>query len=537
MKRVYTLYRVSTKKQVNISENHENDIPMQRGACHEFVKYQKDWEIVKEFEEKGVSGFKVSAKNRDAILDLQEAALNKEFDVLLVFMFDRIGRIDDETPFIVEWFVKTAGVEVWSVKEGEQRFETHVDKLTNYIRFWQASGESEKTSIRIRTRIGQLKLDGLYTGGPLPYGYRTSPSGVKNRKGQELKKYEVDLEQFVVYRMIVEKTINNGAGSYVIAHYLNDHGYKTANGKKFTSKAVLRLLSSPLPRGYTNTGETSKALQELKIISEEEAERIDEILRQRGKIDDEKRRIALRTKGEAMLSGNVFCAHCGGRITTTHHKDHYFRKDGSEYLKDELKYRCYHKANKLCECDGQTNYIASKVDETVCRIMRQVFENMSGAPEEDKYKEILKKQQAAHTAKRRKIMFELKKNRRQLEVLQTEIGKTLLGDSLYTPEDLKEAIGVVKTRIVDGENDLEKLDSEMSQKKEIAEAVLPAYRRFKSWAEEFDAADLEQKKMIACQLFDRIELGKDYTITFHMNVTYQQFCPGWNTADYTCGAA
>ena len=126
-KRVYTLYRVSTKKQVNKSENHENDIPLQREACHEYAKYRPDWKIVKEFEEKGVSGFKVSAKDRDAIIDLQEAALNNEFDVLLVFMFDRIGRIDDETPFIVEWFVKKAGIEVWSVKEGEQRFETHVD--------------------------------------------------------------------------------------------------------------------------------------------------------------------------------------------------------------------------------------------------------------------------------------------------------------------------------------------------------------------------------------------------------------------------
>ena len=275
MKRVYTLYRVSTKKQVNVSENHDNDIPMQRGACKEFVKYRQDWEIVKEYEEKGVSGFKVSAKNRDAILDLQEAALNKEFDVLLVFMFDRIGRIDDETPFIVEWFVKTAGVEVWSVKEGEQRFETHVDKLTNYIRFWQASGESEKTSIRIKTRIQQLKLDGLYTGGALPYGYRIVPSGTKNRKGQELKKYEIDLEQYVVYRKIVEKTINNGTGSYVMAHFLNDQGYKTANGKKFTSKAILRILSASLPRGYTSEGETSEALQKLKIISDEEAARID----------------------------------------------------------------------------------------------------------------------------------------------------------------------------------------------------------------------------------------------------------------------
>ena len=38
MKRVYTLYRVSTKKQVNTSEEKGNDIPMQRGACQDFVK-------------------------------------------------------------------------------------------------------------------------------------------------------------------------------------------------------------------------------------------------------------------------------------------------------------------------------------------------------------------------------------------------------------------------------------------------------------------------------------------------------------------
>ena len=87
--------------------------------------------------EKGISGFKVSAENRDAIQDLKAAALKGEFQILLVFMFDRIGRIDDETPFVVEWFVKH-GIRVWSVNEGEQRFESHVDKLMNYIRFWLA---------------------------------------------------------------------------------------------------------------------------------------------------------------------------------------------------------------------------------------------------------------------------------------------------------------------------------------------------------------------------------------------------------------
>ena len=92
-------------------------IDMKNIACHEFAERQ-GWTITKEYSEKGISGFKVSAEDRDAIQDLKTAALNKEFDVLLVFMFDRIGRIDDETPFVVEWFVHH-GIEVWSVKEGE----------------------------------------------------------------------------------------------------------------------------------------------------------------------------------------------------------------------------------------------------------------------------------------------------------------------------------------------------------------------------------------------------------------------------------
>ena len=92
MKRVYALYRVSTKRQVDKDkDSNENDIPMQKQACHRFAE-QNGWVIVKEFFEKGVSGFKVSADDRDAIQDLKAAAERKEFDILLVFMFDRLGR-------------------------------------------------------------------------------------------------------------------------------------------------------------------------------------------------------------------------------------------------------------------------------------------------------------------------------------------------------------------------------------------------------------------------------------------------------------
>ena len=87
---------------------------MQKEACRNFAESQ-GWEIVKEFSEKGVSGFKKSAKERDELQKVQQAAMEGKFDILLVFMFDRIGRIADETPFVVEWFVKN-GIRVWSTK-------------------------------------------------------------------------------------------------------------------------------------------------------------------------------------------------------------------------------------------------------------------------------------------------------------------------------------------------------------------------------------------------------------------------------------
>ena len=161
----------------------------------------------------------MSADDRDAIQELKETALNDEFDILLVFMFDRIGRIDDETPFVVEWFAKH-GIQVWSVMEGQQRFDSHVDKLMNYLRFWQASGESEKTSMRIRSKMQQMIEDGLYTGGPVKYGYHLTDSGLVNRKGIPIKKLDIDAVESEVIHMMDSMTIHKGYGSHRLSRYL-----------------------------------------------------------------------------------------------------------------------------------------------------------------------------------------------------------------------------------------------------------------------------------------------------------------------------
>lgn len=531
MKRVYCLYRVSTKKQVSKVMDYggvKDDIPMQKQACREFAD-SHGWVIVKEFEEKGVSGFKVSAKNRDAIQDLKEAALREEFNILLVFMFDRIGRIDDETPFVVEWFVKH-GIEVWSAREGEQRFDSHVDKLTNYIRFWQASGESEKTSMRIKTRMHQLTLEGVYTGGPVPFGYKLVGTGKKNRKGYEINNLQIEEGEAEIVRMIFSKVRCDGYGSYRIAQMLNDGRVKTHKGCKFQSTTILRILRNRIYTGYLVSGDAvSPYIPELHIIDNEEFEAVQFILNQRSRKDEEKRQIAMNTKGKAMLSGNIFCAHCGHRLTTICYQDKYERRDGTVHITNIIKYCCYHKSRKLCECDGATTYRADQVDAIVTEFMKRLFDAINNSPDEELLERAFKRKNDADRANRKKVEQDLQKSCIQLEELQLEIGRSLTGDSLFSKADLSTAIQTLKLHIDECKKQLSEFEIKEEQGNVALEKFRPAFSRFKSWAEEFENATLEQKKMIAGQLFRRVEVGKGYKVHIVMNMTYQQFCEQWQS--------
>ena len=179
---------------------------MQRKACREFAE-KMGWTIVSEEQETGVSGYKVSADDRDKLQLVKKRAEQGKFDILLVFMFDRLGRKSDETPFVVEWFVRK-GIRVWSVQEGEQRFESHTDRLTNYIRFWQADGESQKTSIRTKTALGQMVEEGRFRGGKTPYGYRLEKSGILNKRKREVNKLVIDDAEAEVIRMMFDLCVS-----------------------------------------------------------------------------------------------------------------------------------------------------------------------------------------------------------------------------------------------------------------------------------------------------------------------------------------
>ena len=319
-KRVYTLYRVSTKGQVE-----KDDIPMQKEACRNFAESQ-GWEIVKEFSEKGVSGFKKSAKDRDELQKIQQAAMEGKFDILLVFMFDRLGRRDDETPFIVEWFTKQ-GIEVWSVNEGQQRFDTHVDKLMNYIRYWQASGESLKTSVRTRTRLEQLTGEGHYTGGTVAFGYKRVRLGRVNKKNQEVCDLVIDEAEAEIVRLIFHKYVYEGYGAQKLSHYLYEQGVVGRNNKNIPNTSIVRMIKNKGYTGYLINGAVETECPQLRIIEPELFEQAQELRQAR---TCERGGTSLGTSSKALLTGLVYCADCGER--RYNHRRRYNLADGTERI-------------------------------------------------------------------------------------------------------------------------------------------------------------------------------------------------------------
>lgn len=523
--RVCCLYRVSTDKQVDYSNGNEADIPMQRKACHRFAE-KMGWNIIFEEQEDGVSGHKVRAENRDKIQLIKDLARKKQFDILLVFMFDRIGRIADETPFVVEWFVKN-GIAVWSTQEGEQRFDNHTDKLLNYIRFWQADGESEKTSIRTKTSLRQMVEEGHFKGGSPAYGYDLVKSGRFNKRKHELYDLKINESEAAVVRLIFDKYTSEGYGTWRIANYLNNNGYRTRSGKPWHQASVRGILGNLTYTGVLRSADArSPLLPELQIIKPEQFKTAADIFKSRAKKHSENPTVPLNTKGKSLLAGNVFCGHCGARLTLTTNGRYRKRKDGSVDKTPRIRYVCYGKTRKQTDCDGQTGYTMSKLDGIVEQVIKNIFGTMKGIPKSKIVSARYKKE--ISDKKRRLTDTEKTYNKalQKLNLLKAEVVKCLQGESSFSKDILSELITDAENKCNELAQLSEAIKTELKQSEQLQTELCKRYDEIISWSELYDSATIEAKKMIVNSMIKRIDVFRDYKLKIEFNFHIKQFFLG-----------
>jgi hypothetical protein len=443
-------------------------------------------------------------------------------------MFDRIGRIDDETPFVVEWFVKH-GVEVWSVTEGEQKIEQHVDKLMNYIRFWQAAGESEKTSIRTKTRLGQIVEQGQFRGGIAPYGYRLEKQGRLNKSNHEVNEILIDEVESEVVRKIFDLHIMKGYGSHRIATYLFEQGILTRKGTNFTSPTIHNMLGNKSYIGILKSGETeSEIFQHLQIIDPHTFEMAQNIRKQRSVVYNE-RKIPLNTTGSSLLSGNIFCGHCGGRLIVTTNGKRYHRKDGKATVTPRTRYICYNKTRHSHLCDGQTGYTVRKLDAIIESIIHNLFAQLTGIPKEaviaEKYASQIAEYQIQLAAARAVL------EAHTIEVLEYEgeVIKIIRGESKLNPDLLNKLHEEAKVQAAETEQTVRRLEVQIYDSEQMKDTLSQQYDNLLTWADMYDQCDMETKKMILSRIMKSVHVNRDYEIDIELTVDYQQL--SWTAPD------
>ena len=523
MKRVICLYRVSTKGQVD-----KDDIPMQRIECRKFIETQ-GWTLVGEYAEKGVSGVKVSAEKRDAIMSIRKEAERGAFDVLLVFMFDRLGRRDDETPFLVEWFI-SKGIEVWSTREGQQKMESRADKLINYIRYWQAGGESEKTSERVRTKHRQMVEAGLWRGGARPFGYKLIHTGRIGKKNRQLFDLAIDEKESGIIRDIFDGYIRRGMGMHRLANYLNSH-YPSPD-KIWAPQSIKTILTNPIYIGISRCGDVRSPVNEaLRIVSDEDFQfarhvmdmRVTRKTQTRGDIDEDNLDEAKRTKtsiyGASLLSGLLYCAHCGHKLVGTYHTKQ--RANGAYYYRPV--YRCYNGATKAKGCDGQRTYSAARIEKAVLEIVHQYFshfgESMDAVWKEQQRLQI----KQGSGARLKQAELSLSRLQAQHKKLREELVKVLMGESVFDEETIKSMLDEKQDAIEKAEAYLKEVRASAEDTEQKLQQLIFQYRSIKNWSSVFDQANDDEKKMILARIIEKITVDKNYNISIYFFLTLEDF--------------
>ncbi|MEH7115484.1 recombinase family protein [Neobacillus niacini] len=360
MKRVWAYYRVSTKSQVL-----HHDTTLQQKACLNYINNFGNWKVEREIEELAVSGFSVKLEDRKGINRILLGAKQKEFEVLLVFMLDRIGRKKDEMKFLFDTLISN-GIEIWSVTEG--MVSKFSERESDY--YLQCSTEVEKTSQRVKRRFVQLKEEGNFTGGSPPFGYKIT-------KMEGISELAIHPEEAVVVKKIFYLAAIEELGCSKISQELNRLGIYTRFGKQWIYSTLTRILRNPIYIGYTAYNKCSNLLgkhkrsdwklqpkkDNLVIIDQEIFNRTQELMDKRRPYEDYS---GTTIKSSFLLSELIYCGYCGKKLKAENNRNK--SKKGAEKKLSETKiyrrYVCEHAKNKH-EIHDQRDFGADKHEKLI----------------------------------------------------------------------------------------------------------------------------------------------------------------------------
>lgn len=528
MKRVLCLYRVSSKRQL-----HNDDIPLQRTECLDYIinKKEEGWEYQGELIEKGISAFKNDISKRDILIEIASRAERKEFDILLVYMSDRISRKGFQGASYLEQ-LHNAGVEIWTVKEGKLKLDTQEERLLLYMKLWSAEGESIKTSGRVNdAQVNRIK-EGKHVGGYTPYGYDLEYTGEISNKGRALKELVINPEQAEVVKQIFNYFVYDGLGSFRIARELNRQGIKPVKTDEWGSSTITSILKNPIYKGYLvyNRRQSRKRMPEenwiysneqrkdLIIIPEPIWDKAQKIRSSRNYNNSEDRTTC--TTGSLVLMGLVYCGYCNTKLTNASRYDYWTKIDGTPCKKIKGKYKCTNRANGKTNCQGRFIYNQTDLENAVFEELYTYINKIRTSNIYDGLIENQKKQRLREQKELDSILKRIGSIQKDIATMEEQVPSAIRGEYALSIEKLSDLIKNKETELLETQQHYtfkkQEFENSNLETKDLEDFkdLLP------NWENEFKQSTPAQKKIMLADIVERIDVYHD-SVHVKLKIRYE----------------
>lgn len=267
----------------------EQSIEGQLRVCEEYAE-REGYTILGKYIDRALSG---KSADRPQFQKMIEDSKSKEFQFVLVYKLDRFSRnrFDSAT---YKMQLKKNGVRVVSATENITDSPESV--MLEALLEAQAEYFSRELSQKVRRGMKETALKAHCTGS-VPLGYKV---GDDHKLAIDDKTKEIPQIVFHMYA--------DGEGKKQIAEYLNKKGYRTDRGSLFTSNSFANMLSNKKYIGIFsyNKGEIEVEDGCPALVTPELFNKVQEMIAKRRKAPGAK-----KAKVEYLLSGKLFCGHCG----------------------------------------------------------------------------------------------------------------------------------------------------------------------------------------------------------------------------------
>ena len=545
---VRMLLRVSSEQQLES----DGDLTVQRQIVLEYVKTHPDWLLdEKEYFEGGVSGYKNSVADREILQEAYRDAANGEYDILVVYKDDRIGRRMWEIGGYI-MSLKSLGVDIYTVKDGCISPESNdiMGQMMLALRYGNAQKSSVDTGMRVKDTAKKLVQSGKFMGGKPPYGYILEHSGEISKHGRALKHLVIQPEQAEVVKHIYELSLNREYGSAKIANTLNtEERYKNlAPNDVWKSGTVTSILTNPIYAGYTayNRRESLNgrhhsldsrewvlsrdANPDITIIDEDVWRKVQRKREMRSSkytksLKNQDVTVIGRNDGMLSLADVLHCGYCGCKMVNGSKYNYWTIKGTGERRTSRTAiYKCQN-AWQGVPHDKAKQYRADKIEpivyEALAEYIGKLQENENIFAQIGENNSIEKKRKGKDLEMAKK---ELEKIENNIRVMEEHIPDAMTGTYPLTLEDLVRNIDMQKSKKQKQLAVVQEKEMILQNTAVTAKDWEDIRSRIPTWREMFLHADTPTKRVLVNKLIERIDITREKLVV-RFKISLDEFLP------------